>query len=262
MMTNVIRKLIGYGQMRSQWLFRKLYFHAIYGMNYSNPNFNENGELLAIQYVCRALAGTTAPVVFDVGANVGEWSAAFLAEFGDKAAIHAFEPAAGTFAKLAANCAGKTGLRLHPFGLGSHDELAELYCAEAGSTIASIYNLPPDHAWYSGAHETISLRTLDGFCEENKIEAIDFLKIDVEGNELAALHGAARMLNLGLIRFVQWEFGFRQLDSRTFFRDFFQLLSPRYRIMRVVKDGLCPIPQYGEDLEVFVGVSNYLAERT
>jgi hypothetical protein len=67
------------------------------------------------------------------------------------------------------------------------------------------------------------------------------------------------MLSEGRISSIQWEFGGCNIDSRTFFRDFFYVLNDRYRIWRVVKDGMTPIPEYRESLEVFDTV-NYFAE--
>ena len=38
--------------------------------------------------------------------------------------------------------------------------------------------------------ELIQLKTLDEYCKDNAIEQIDFMKMDVEGNELKVLQGA------------------------------------------------------------------------
>jgi hypothetical protein len=68
------------------------------------------------------------------------------------------------------------------------------------------------------------------------------------------------MLAEGRISSIQWEFGGTNIDSRTFFRDFFYLLNDQYRIFRVVKDGIHPVVRYREALEIFDTV-NYFAER-
>jgi hypothetical protein len=68
------------------------------------------------------------------------------------------------------------------------------------------------------------------------------------------------MLLEGRISAIQWEFGGCNIDSRTFFRDFFYLLDDQYRIYRVVKDGIYPVARYWENLEIFDTV-NYFAER-
>ena len=62
------------------------------------------------------------------------------------------------------------------------------------------------------------------------------------------------------IRLIQFEFGGTSIDSRTYFRDFWQLLSPNYTLYRIVGNGLRRIDAYSEFLEIFVTV-NFLAER-
>lgn len=69
------------------------------------------------------------------------------------------------------------------------------------------------------------------------------------------------MINSDKVDYVQFEFGFRQMDSKGYFRDFYNLLHGRYNLFRIVQDGVYPISTYHESLEVFVGVSNFLAER-
>jgi hypothetical protein len=49
------------------------------------------------------------------------------------------------------------------------------------------------------------------------------------------------------------------LDSRTFFRDFFYFLNEKYKIFRILKDGLYPINRYKETCELFMA-TNFLAE--
>lgn len=255
-----VRKAIGYGKVRSQWLFRKLYFHAIYGMNYASPNHDENGELVAMRYV-RDRIGRADPVLFDVGANIGGYSEELRRCFGPAARIFAFEPGLETYTMLRQRAESLGQIRTFNFGLGKTAASVKLYTPSAGAAIASIYHMRADHPWATDSTEQIELRTLDEVCRLEGIDAIDFLKIDVEGAELDVLQGGRSLLDSGRVRFIQFEFGFRQVDSRTFFRDFFELLDKQYRIARIVGDGLCPLPRYGEELEVFYGVSNYLAER-
>ena len=52
---------------------------------------------------------------------------------------------------------------------------------------------------------SVANETLDRYCKINDINCIDFLKIDLEGNEIAALRGASRLLNKNLINFLYVE---------------------------------------------------------
>jgi hypothetical protein len=84
--------------------------------------------------------------------------------------------------------------------------------------------------------------------------------LDIEGHELNALKGAKEMINKNAIDFIQFEFGGCNIDSRTYFQDFFYLLKNKFKIYRILTDGLFEIVEYKETHEVFITV-NYLAER-
>lgn len=140
------------------------------------------------------------------------------------------------------------------------DEIAEttLYYDKENSGLASLYNRQLD---YRGIEfcmsEKIMIDTLDHYCEVNNIETIDFLKMDIEGNELKALNGAKKLLAEKRIKNIQIEFGGCNIDSRTYFRDFWNLLNENFKVYRILQDGLREIPRYGERLECFV-TTNYL----
>ncbi len=61
------------------------------------------------------------------------------------------------------------------------------------------------------------------------------------------------------IRFIQFEFGPCNIDSRTYFRDFYDLLNENYSLYRIAANGLRAITRYTTDCEVFA-TSNFLAE--
>ena len=64
-----------------------------------------------------------------------------------------------------------------------------------------------------------------------------------------------------MIKALTFEFGSGNVNSRTFFRDFWDLLNPLgYKIYRILPSSrMMPIKEYYEDCEYFRGVSNYLA---
>jgi len=101
---------------------------------------------------------------------------------------------------------------------------------------------------------------LDNFCEKNHIDFIDMLKMDVEGHEFRVLQGSKRMLENRKINYIQFEFGGSNIDSRTYFKDFYDLLKKDYTIYRVLADGIRPIGQYNEMLHEIFTTINYLAE--
>ena len=107
---------------------------------------------------------------------------------------------------------------------------------------------------------TVPTITIDEFAAEHGLTTIDLLKMDIEGHELEALHGAANLLGAGRIKALTFEFGGCNIDSRTYFQDFWYLLTGYgFRLYRLLPGaGLMPIQKYTEDLESFV-TTNYAA---
>jgi len=149
---------------------------------------------------------------------------------------------------------------LFNIGFGEKEETRTLFTTEKGLGLASLYqrNLK-EFGMEMNIEEKVDIQTLDNFCKKNKIKKIDLLKIDVEGNELNVLKGAEKMINAGLIDYIQFEFGCN-VDSRTYFKDFFYLLNPKYEIYRVLKNGIYLIKEYKWTNEIFNAI-NYLAIR-
>ena len=251
------------GKMGFQKYFRMMHSLAVYGMNYGNGgDFRKSGEYFAANYVKAKLsAQTTAPVLFDVGANIGDYSIKLTEIFADqKYEIHAFEPSGKTYDQLLANLSQTKGIKINNVGCGDKENIQILYSNSDGSALASVYERKLDHYGISmDKKEEVKITTIDRYCEENGIGKIDFLKLDIEGHELSALRGAEKMIAGKKISFIQFEFGGTNIDSRTFFKDFWDLLKDQYHFYRIVKNGLFPITKYSENCEIFTTI-NYLLE--
>jgi hypothetical protein len=85
--------------------------------------------------------------------------------------------------------------------------------------------------------------TLDLFGAANGIDAIDLLKIDTEGHEWEVLQGARGYLSRGTVAAIQFEFNEMNMLSRVFFRDFYNLLMPDFRMFRLTPRGVI---EYGD----------------
>jgi FkbM family methyltransferase len=209
-----------------------------------------SGEALVVARLPRS------PIVFDVGANVGEYARLVLAIRPD-ARISCFEPSRAAFTELSLRLGGT--VTAFPIGLGDREGEADLFAPSSGSPMGSVY--PRKHSSIAfKPTERVRVRRLDDVCREMKIEKIHLLKLDVEGHELAVLRGAHQLLASGAVDMIQFEFGGSNIDSRTYLRDFFALFEPAYRIHRVLRDGLLPLI-YSELDEVFT-TTNYVALRS
>ncbi|MEI0549071.1 FkbM family methyltransferase [Brachyspira intermedia] len=234
---------------------------VLYGLNIGTGGIvNGSGEIDVIKYLISKLHSNKVPlVIFDVGANVGNYTKELVNNFGNNCIIHSFEPVKKTFEKLSENNFGNNVI-LHNFAFSSTEGVSKIYINSEISELASLSKRRLDHFnIYMDIEENIKLKTIDNFCSENDINNIFFLKMDVEGYELEVLKGAENMLNNNSIEHLQFEFGGCNIDTRTFFQDFWYLLKDKYNIYRIVKDGLYNISNYEETLEIFI-TTNYFAE--
>ena len=217
--------------------------------NENNDDIHTNGELhLMEEHLGRSR------VVFDVGANVGEWAARAL-EINPNLRLHCFEPSKPTFQKLLTNQFPKS-VTCNNFGLGSASEEKTLYVFEEGSGMNSLYlRRGLDDGWKLQPQkqmETIRLETLDRYCSQNQIGEIDFLKLDVEGHELEVFKGATGMLLGGKIKLIQFEYGGCNIDAKVFLKDIFEFFQPfAYSFFKLCPQTLRKLERYDQRLENF-----------
>lgn len=149
-------------------------------------------------------------------------------------------------------------VKLHGFALGGQTGAFNLYFDQEGSGLASLNKRRLDHLGVSMSdHIEVQVKTLDDWIKFETLRPVVALKLDVEGSELAVLRGATE--TLGRLDVIQFEFGGTMIDSRTFFQDFWYLLSPHgFRIFRLTPLGLRLIPRYSELEETFT-FTNYVA---
>ncbi len=214
-----------------------------------------DAEIKAAQFAIK----TTSPILFDVGANKGEWSR-ILQDLYPEAQLFMFEPQPSCQTILSdLNLSNSV---LIPSAVGSEKGILELYSPSDASGIASLHERRDSYFNDKKFDVTeVSVVTIDDVVEENNLTKIDFMKMDIEGHELEALKGALKSLESGVIKAFSFEFGSGNINSRTFFHDFWDLLHPLgYDIYRVLPSSrLMHIKQYYEDCEHYRGVTNYIA---
>ena len=200
----------------------------------------------------------TPKLAIDVGGNIGDYAAELCSRV-PTMKIHVFEPAAVNVARLQARFKENQHIFVVPLALSDVGAETTLFSNGAGSPLASLTKRKLDHFQIDFDHqETVrSVRFEDYWVAELGSAPIDVAKIDVEGHELATLRGFGRALEK--TRVVQFEFGGTNIDTRTFFRDFWYFFAERgFVLHRITPFGLQHISRYQESDENF-SATNFIA---
>ena len=223
-----------------------------------SPDVNQTGEVWLRKMV--------APQCFsfiDVGANVGEWLAAIVAEKGTQQfAALAFEPSSSAFTSLQKRFAGDARIELVEAAAGDapgQAEFFEEYDSGKGSSIVSDFNRA------TGTRRTIDVTTLDREVAKRAWNAVDYLKIDAEGYDLRVLRGSSSLLQQQRVGIVQFEYNRAwQLAGDTLYGALSLLKGYGYETYVLKRDGLYTLNYmlYEEYFEYsnFVAVSPKFAE--
>jgi FkbM family methyltransferase len=147
-------------------------------------------------------------VIFDVGANIGQFCI-HCNEVFNASKIYSFEPIEKTFQILKNRTKKIPNILCYDFAFGSARGTEQVFL-QNDSTINSLNPLINIQKKTDQASQQITIETIDNFCQEKNISAIDILKIDTEGFDLEVLKGARGMLAQRKIKFVFIEVTFDQ----------------------------------------------------
>jgi FkbM family methyltransferase len=209
-----------------------------------------NGE----RWLLETLGAEPIRTVLDVGANVGTWST-MAANLLPQATIYALEIVPQTAARLRERVGEHPRIKCFALGLGAETGTLSLQYNEAASTHATFTDYP--HSW-TGERIDCQVMRGDEFLRRENIEAIDFLKLDVEGAEHLVLQGMESYLRNQSIRFVQFEYGRVNILTRYLLRDFYQLFARYGYVVGKIYPDYVEFRGYDLKDEDFLG-PNYLA---
>ena len=228
-------------------------FARLQGKGYGSSSIRR--EIAAID----RLRGSKDPTLcIDIGGNVGHYTAELLAKYSDSKVI-TFEPSAKNVAFLRSRFAHEKRLIVEPLALSDTTGEATLFADVEGSGLASLTKRDLAHKNNSFDYaESIQTIRFDDYWRNNLDSAeIDILKMDVEGHEMDVLSGCEDAIYN--TRVVQFEFGGCNIDTRTYFRDFWQYFAQReFDIFRITPFGVMKLKRYKERDEHFT-TTNFLA---
>lgn len=217
------------GQKQFYRAARLLMYEAMFDV-LNDPETNGEKTLQKI-----VLEHTAKPMVFDIGANVGDWTGMLLDQVKAPIEAHAFEPVPGTFEILRKNLARFAN---QPFKV----ELVEAACSDQPGTSKmsiSAAGAGTNALNSSGEGVDVVLTTVDAYCASHGISHIDLLKIDAEGYDLLVLRGALHLLGDRQVEVLQFEYNHRWMATRTLLKDAFELLQPLgYDLGKLCGDGI------------------------
>jgi FkbM family methyltransferase len=202
--------------------------------------------------------------VFDVGANVGNWTQSLL-EIGVRLNrpifVHAFEGCINTCLTLENNLE-QSGFRqqtqVNNIVLSSSKGKQRFYSRGSNAGTNGLYPLREVNSEEQTVVE-VETETIDGYCVQNGIFHIDFLKVDTEGHDIEVLYGGNELFTAGAIDIAQFEYNHRWINSRHYLRDAFDYFKPLgYELGKITPKGIEFYPAWDFELETF-REGNYLA---
>lgn len=226
------------------------YLNFVRGEDIGHPR--RNGEARFQKF-----ALPNAKVCFDVGANKGEWTQEAL-RLNPAVQIHCFEPARQAFEALR-SVTWPAGVTVNHLGLSD----------APGSRTLHLFKNPKLNSLHARAglaqgettEEQVTVTTLDEYARSRQLGEIDFLKIDVEGEELRVLEGGRALFAARQVRFAQVEYGGTYIDARVLFKDVFAFATRHgYLVYQLHPRGWRHYPQYDPNMENF-RMKNFILAR-
>jgi len=211
-----------------------------------------------IKGITRLLGSDDLSLCVDIGGNIGNYTAQLLSSC-KRAEIYTFEPSAINIEKLRNRFENQPRVHLLPYAVSDASGETILYSDTPGSGLGSLSKRNLNHLKIDfDITETVqTIRFEDFWRDELNGTVIDILKMDIEGHELTALQGCGEAI--AKTRAIQFEFGGCNIDTRTYFRDFWMFFADHgFDLFRITPFGVLPISRYSERDEAFT-TTNYIA---
>lgn len=140
-------------------------------------------------------------IVFDVGGYKGEFAGDIFCKY--NATIYVFEPIKSFFQIIQNKFVNNQKVKIYNFGLAGKDEQMQISMSDNSS---SVFLKTEDS-------ETIQLKSIVNFIQENNIQSVDLIKINIEGGEYDLLESLIENNLISVFKNIQVQFHDFLLDN-------------------------------------------------
>lgn len=140
-------------------------------------------------------------VVLDLGGYEGAWAEKIYNKY--KCNIYVFEPIPKLYDNIVNKFEGNNKIKIFPFGVSDEDKLLEISLLEDGSS------------FYSNSENKLLTKVVSfvDFITKNKIQNVDLIKINIEGDEFPVLISLLENNMINIFKNIQVQF--HNIDSNS-----------------------------------------------
>jgi FkbM family methyltransferase len=212
------------------FLYKRWYEDPFWALAKRSPELFEDGDIL------------------DIGANIGYTACVFAKARKPPARVYAFEPDAASFATLEEIIRRKKlgdAVEIFNMAVGSADGSLEFWHNEEHSADHRVVTEQFSSSRPVGEKTTtVSVTTVDGFVAARNLRNLSFIKIDVQGYELAVCEGMRKTLEKFPQMVIAFEYapdGMRELGFEpSALLDFFRSAGYQIHILTRAATSLAP----------------------
>ena len=212
------------------FLYKRCYEDPFWALAKRSPELFENGDIL------------------DIGANIGYTACVFAKARKPPSRVYAFEPDAASFATLGEIIRRKElghAVEIFNMAVGSADGSLEFWHNEEHSADHRVVTKEFKSSRPAGEKTmTVPVTSVDNFVAARNVSNLSFIKIDVQGYELAVCEGMRKTLEKFPQMAIAFEYapdGMRELGFEPpVLLDFFRLAGYRIHILTRAATRLAP----------------------
>ena len=214
---------------------------------------------MEVQFISKFLEEEKEVLIIDVGGFKGSYTDELLINF-PKSDITIFEPSFINYSYLLNKYENNKQVKIENYALSDFSGKAKLYSNNESDTLATLNKRIEKNRGrnFSREEEIEVIRFSNYWNDVLNNRNIDLLKLDIEGSEIKVIKDLESKLNN--IYLIQFEFGESNIGSRTFFKDFWDILNENnFLIYRYThKNFLIAIKEYTE-YDEFFRYTNFIA---